>query len=99
MPKVVHTSLARADLIEAWLYVAEENLNAADQMLDIINEGIHLLAQQPLMGRERPELRAGLRSWPTATPYILYYLPDLDGLTLIRVLHHARDIQSIDMSY
>ncbi len=99
MPKIVYTSSARADLIEAWLFVAEENLNAADQMLETINEGIHLLAQQPLMGRERPELRAGLRSWPTATPYILYYVPDQGGLTLIRVLHHARDIQSIDMSH
>lgn len=98
MPGIVYTSSARADLIEVWLFVAEENLNAADQILETINQGVHLLAQQPLMGRERPELRSGLRSWPTATPYILYYLPDPDGLTLVRVLHHARDIHSIDMS-
>lgn len=99
MLSVVRTSLARADLLEAWLFVAEENIDAADLMLDKINESIHLLAQQPLMGRERPELRAGLRSWPTSTPYILYYTLDPDSLTIIRVLHHARDIQSVDMSY
>lgn len=99
MLKIVYTNSARADLIEAWMFVAEENLNAADQMLETINEGINLLAQQPLMGRERPELRAGLRSWPTSTPYILYYAPGSESLTLIRVLHYARDIQSIDMQH
>jgi toxin ParE1/3/4 len=50
-----------------------------------------------LMGRERPELRVGLRSWPTSTAYILYYVPDQDGLILVRVLHHARDIQPLDV--
>ena len=76
--------------------VAEENPQAADQMLDVIEKGIKLLAQQPSMGRPRPELRTGLRSWPTSTPYVLYYATTTDGLNIIRVLHHARDIQSID---
>ncbi|NDC37922.1 MAG: type II toxin-antitoxin system RelE/ParE family toxin [Proteobacteria bacterium] len=97
MLKIVYTTSARADLIEAWMFVAEDSPSAADQMLDTINEGIHLLAQQPLLGRERPELRVGLRSWPTSTPYVLYYIPSSESLTLIRVLHHARDIQNIEM--
>ncbi len=99
MLKIFYTDLARADLIEAWLFVAEENLSAADRMLETIQACINLLAQQPLLGRERPELRAGLRSWPTSTPYILYYLPAPHSLTLVRVLHHARDVQSIDISH
>ncbi|NBO45027.1 MAG: hypothetical protein EBU87_10115 [Betaproteobacteria bacterium] len=37
-------------------------------------------------------MRAGLRSWPTSTPYVLYYSPVPDGLIIVRVLHHARDI-------
>ena len=99
MLKIFYTDLARADLIEAWLFVAEENLSAADRMLETIQAGINLLVHQPLLGRERPELGTGLRSWPTSTPYILYYLPAPDSLTLVRVLHHARDSQSIDMSH
>ena len=74
MSKIAFTDLARADLLEAWEYVAERSLSAADRLLLTINEDIHTLAQQPLMGRERPELRVGLRSWPTSTAYILYYL-------------------------
>ena len=57
-----------------------------------------LLATQPLMGRARPELGAGLRSWPTETPYILFYETDADGITIIRALHHARDVQTTDFS-
>jgi plasmid stabilization system protein ParE len=97
MSKIVFTDLARADLMEAWEYVAERSLSAADRLLLTINDDIHTLAQQPLMGRERPELRVGLRSWPTSTAYILYYVPDQDSLILVRVLHHARDIQPLDV--
>ena len=96
MLEIVYTASARADLLEAWQFVAEENPQAADQMLDVIEKGIKLLAQQPSMGRPRPELRTGLRSWPTSTPYVLYYATTTDGLNIIRVLHHARDIQSIE---
>jgi plasmid stabilization system protein ParE len=98
VPKITYTNAARADLMEAWMFVAEESLYAADKLLDAIEESITFLAQQPLMGRGRPELRANLRSWPTTTPYILFYVPESDGLTLIRVLHHAQDVQSINMS-
>jgi toxin ParE1/3/4 len=97
MPKVDYTALARADLLEAWLFVAEENLNAADQMLETISQGVDLLAQQPLIGRERPDLYPDLRSWPTSTPYIIFYIAQDNGLTVVRVLHHARDIQGKDL--
>ena len=99
MTNIVYTSSARLDLLEAWLFIAEDNLNAADQMLETINENISMLAQRPLLGRERPELHESLRSWITQTPYILYYAPEADGLTIVRVLHYARDIQNIDMSH
>lgn len=96
MLRIVYSGSARGDLLEAWLFVAEENLAAADQMLDTLEKEIALLAQQPLMGRERPELRKGIRSWPTSTPHVVYYTAEPDVLTVIRVLHHARAIQSID---
>ena len=48
---------------------------------------------QPLMGRARPELGSTVRSWPSATPYVLFYEVDETELTVLRVLHHARDIR------
>lgn len=98
MSAVRLTQSARTDLLEAWAYIAEHNLDAADGVLDAIEREALLLATQPLMGRARPELGAGLRSWPTETPYILFYETDADGITIIRALHHARDVQTTDFS-
>lgn len=77
-----------------WLNIAEENLVAADESLDSIQVAISLLCSQPEMGRARPELSDGLRSFPTRTPYIIFYLTNDDGLLVVRVVHHARDIDT-----
>ena len=94
MPRIRFTDSAQTDLLELWLNMAEENLVAADKSLDSIQSTATLLGAQPEMGRERPELAEGLRSFPTRTPYILFYLPEEDGLLVVRVLHHARDIDA-----
>ena len=84
---------AQTDLLEAWLYIGEDNQDAADHLLDAIEREAGVLAMQPMMGRARPELAEGVRSWPTSTPYILYYTVTTDGITVLRILHHARDVQ------
>lgn len=96
MSLVSLTQSARTDLLEAWTYIAEENMDAADGVLDAIEREALRLATQPLMGRARDALVRGIRSWPTSTPYILFYEADPDGITVIWVLHHARDIQTAD---
>jgi len=30
-----------------------------------------------------------------ALPYILFYLADDEGITVLRVLHHARDVRQV----
>jgi toxin ParE1/3/4 len=94
MPRIRFTSSAETDLLELWLTIAEENLIAADESLDLIQSTISLLGTQLEMGRVRPELADGLRSFPTRTPYIIFYLPEADGLLVVRVLHHAQDIDA-----
>lgn len=96
MPRIRFTDSAETDLLEMWLNIAEDNPSAADESLDSIQATVALLGSQPEMGRARTELADGLRSFPTRTPYIIFYLPDDDGLLVVRVLHHARDI---DMEY
>ena len=86
------TNSAEADLLGMWLSIAEENLVAADESMDSIQKAVSLLASQPEIGRSRPELSDGLRSLPTSTPYIIFYLSSGDGLLVVRVLHHARDV-------
>lgn len=92
--QLVFTESARRDLLEAWIYIAEENLAAADGILEKIEQDAQTLQLQPLVGRARPELGAGVRSWPSATPFILFYAVNQQTVTVLRVLHHARDIQA-----
>ena len=69
MAKARFTASAEADLLDLWLYIAEDNPLAADNSVDSIYRSAQQLAEQPMMGRARPELAAGLRSFPTQTPY------------------------------
>jgi toxin ParE1/3/4 len=52
------------------------------------------LAKQPGIGRMRDELAIGLRSLPIGR-YVIFYLSLADGIEIIRVLHGARDIDTI----
>jgi toxin ParE1/3/4 len=94
MSSVFLARSARIDLLEIWSFIAEESFDSADHVMELIEKESQTLALQPLMGRERPELSAGIRYWPTSSSYNLYYLPSEDGITVIRVLHQARDVQS-----
>ena len=98
MSRVLFAESAKADLIEAWLFIAEESVDAADGVIDAINDEAQTLSSQPLMGRLRSELAEGVRSWPTSTRYILFYVPCDGGVTVLRVLHHARDIPNVSMN-
>lgn len=95
MASVRYAQSAKTDLLEAWLFIAEEDLGAADGVVDAVEREAITLSLQPLMGRARPELGAGVRSWPTSTPYILFYVADDGGITVLRILHHARDTQRV----
>lgn len=96
MSSLRFTASAENDLLEAWLYIAEKSPLAADRLLDRIAAEAQALLAHPAQGRRRDELAAGLRSWPTATAYLLYYFIDDAGIVVARVLHHARDVPAIE---
>lgn len=91
MARVRKTVLAEQDLEEIWLYIAADNLVAADALIDRIAETSALLADDAKLGRDRPEILEGLRSFPVGN-YILFYRPEPGGIELTRVLHGARDL-------
>ena len=63
MASVLFARSAQTDLLELWTFIAEENLDAADGVLDVIEREAEVLATQPLMGRARPELALGPGSY------------------------------------
>jgi plasmid stabilization system protein ParE len=72
--------LAERDLEEIWSYVAEDASPAtADRLIDGIIQRFELLAEQPRMGRLRPEFGAEVRSF-TVENHVIYYRHDEEVL-------------------
>jgi len=94
MAPVVIRPQALADLAEIWAYIAEDSLEHADAFSDRIDRAFEALAGKPKMGRARPELAAGVRSFPVGR-YVVFYLPRARGIEVIRVLHGARDLKPL----
>ena len=84
------------DLTAIWDYIAADNLRAADALLVRIEATFDMLAETPFAGRERSELRKGLRSFPVGN-YLIFYVPTPDGVEVVRVMHGRQDINSDDM--
>jgi toxin ParE1/3/4 len=82
---------ARSDLDEIWLFIAHENPDAADKYIRAIVSRFPTLASMPLMGRARPELLAGLRSFVVGHHVVFYRRFD-DGIEIVRVLDGVRDL-------
>ena len=81
---------ATSDLDEIWLYIAQDNPDAADKFIGELASRFPKLASMPQMGRLREELSPGLRSFPIGR-HIIFYRPNKDGVEIVRVLHGARD--------
>ncbi|MEK7677203.1 MAG: type II toxin-antitoxin system RelE/ParE family toxin [Verrucomicrobiota bacterium] len=94
MPEAFRTAQANLDLVEIWSFIAADNPDAADQLLETIDEKAKLLAQSPELGRKRSDLAPSLRSFPVGN-YLIFYRPDPNGIEIIRVLHGARDLPGL----
>ena len=97
MPHVYKQAAARNDLIEHYIYLAEEAGEAvADCFMDAAATSFNVLATQPEIGApltlRRTEL-AGMRKWSVDgfDNILVFYLPLPNGVTIVRVLHAARD--------
>lgn len=94
MAAILKRPQALIDLSEIWAYIAEDSIANADAFAALIDNKPHLLAKQPGMGRSRPELGQGLRSFVVGH-YVVFYRPGSKGIEIVRVLHGARDIDTI----
>jgi toxin ParE1/3/4 len=85
---------AEADLVDIWLYIANDQPTNADRFLDRLQEKALKLAEFPDLGRDRPELAEGLKSFPVDR-YNIYYRVTDTALVLVRVLPGSRDIDAL----
>ncbi len=88
------TKQAVENLEAIWLYIAEDNPSAADQILDMFQEKFRLLGEHPQLGRSRKDLGEALRSFPVES-YVVIYRYRKECIEIIHVIHGARDIPSL----
>jgi toxin ParE1/3/4 len=91
---IIRSLASIADLAEIWQFIARDSEFQADKWIRFLDSKIIYLATNNALGRPRPELAAGLRSFPVKD-YVIFYRPRGEaGMELVRVLHSSRDIRA-----
>jgi toxin ParE1/3/4 len=88
---------AESDITSIWQFIADDNVKAADALIDRIEAAFDMLAETPLAGRARNDLGSNLRSFPLRS-YVIFYVPVSDGIEVVRVMHGRQDIDADDMA-
>jgi plasmid stabilization system protein ParE len=97
MRKYVLAPAAEDDLLTIWHYYAEEvkDPDLADRMIGEIISGFNTVARNPGIGHQRSDLSdEPLRFW-AVRKYLIIYRHEKSPIEVARVLHGARDVQSI----
>jgi len=92
MHKYRLTPSAKSDLIEIWNYTVEAwGEKQAENYLQEIEDKLTQLAENPDLGRRRPEIAHRYYSFP-ARKHIIFYLMSDDYINIIGILHGRMDI-------
>jgi len=89
--RLVRSRRARLDLIDIWRFVAEDDPNAADRLLETIDAKCSLLRDHPFLGQAREDIRHGFRYLVIGEYLILYRVME-DCVEIVRIVHGKRDL-------
>jgi len=96
MNEIKRSPLLRNDLIEIWLYIAQDNPAAADRFLDLLEEKFLVLAANSRIGRLRSDIGPGVRSFAVGS-YLVLYRERPGGVEIGRVIHGRRDLSKAEV--
>jgi len=86
------TQQAEQDIEEIFDYTAHQfSLDQAVAYVSDFENSFYTLAANPKLGRERNELRQGLRSF-VKNSHVIFYRVLNKGVRIVRVLHASRDL-------
>jgi len=92
MPHVVRSVQSERDALSIWLYVAEHgSVNAADRVIDHLDQAIQRIAEIPTLGRVRDDIDPSLRSYLVHSYLIFYRVVD-QTVEIVRIIHGARSL-------
>lgn len=90
--RFIFTEEAETQLLEILDYLADESESAAVRVRDAIYEAVGKLADSPGIGHTREDLTdRPLKFWSVYS-YLVVYDPESRPLTIVAVLHGARDV-------
>lgn len=94
------TSDAENDLNLIWDFIARDNVDAANRVLEKLEESMEMLAAMPEMAQKRLKLSKiypNLRAWPVSDypNYLIFYIPVNNGILVLRVLNGAQNVEKI----
>lgn len=98
--KIVKREMAKRDIIEHAIFIAQDNVEAAEKFIAATEAAFRLLAETPGAGALREYLNpslAGLRMWPIRgfDKHLIFYRETPDALEIVRLLHAARDVEAM----
>ncbi len=79
---------------EILFYISQDNPTAAEKTLSTLKEKFALLANNPGIGPGKGELFPSLQGFPVGK-FIIFYRRLSGGIEIVRILHGARDIDSL----
>ncbi len=82
---------ALADLEEVWEFIAADNLEAADRVLDEIRVAMQSLASFPRLGHFRADLTSRPLRFHSVRDYLIAYAPDEEPLVVMAIIHGRRN--------
>ncbi len=92
--KLLLSDPAKEDLLEIWRYIAQDNSDAATNLMHIFREKFDLLTNFPTIGRECNDFAIGLRSFPIGS-YLIFYKSAENVLEIVRVRHGATNLEAL----
>ena len=97
MGKIIRSQKAKADLVDIWEYVSQEDRDVARNVLRVLNKKIQALTDTPFMGRDRSDDLgvAGVRSLLAGSYSVFYTLRDGKDIVILRIYHAARDLAKV----
>ena len=94
---LVYQAAAKADLIDAWLQIADDSIEIADEYVYRSQAICELISAQPDMGVARPDVADGVRSFPIDS-HVIYYEIRGHTMSVLRIWHAARDPQTFSVN-
>ena len=76
---------AEEDLLTIWVYIAADNVTAADKLILDLESGWEHLAEFPLSGEARTDIHPDIRH-QVKRGYVTLYQVEADAIIIVRVI-------------